>query len=245
MIAFYFVAFFPLLMGMGYTLAYRVVTAFEPQRAASIMARHGGAFYLLFLMIPLSVIALQAIPAGLLDDIGLRLPSAPAVDFSVALVVSLLGAALIGALLYYLELFLSVIIQQRALRKNNRQLSQSLEGESHSFSRQRHPFGPFMAMSVLISFAEEVVWRGFLIFYLTSQLQMPILAAIGIASAFFGMVHLHYGMRNVGLKTIDGFVWGLMMVITSSVIVSFISHVVFQFFVWRRLNRQYLKGTTA
>lgn len=235
---------FPLLMGTGFAFISALLAAVDPQQVPEVLARHGGKFYFGFLLIPLVAVLLEAAYDGRLEELRLQLPAIAGLDPWLALLIGSTAAIVTGVLLYYHELYLSVTIK-RLTRRIDRRFNTLIEGGAPSLRKQHTSFGLYMLLSAGVAFAEEVIWRGFLTSFLVDRFDLPLYAALAIAATLFGFNHIYFGLRNVALKTIDGLVWGLLMFATSSVLLSFVSHLTFQYFVWQRMARQQLREARA
>ncbi len=236
MIAFLTILMFPMIMGMGFAGSFYLLTLLYPQRASAMLARRGGLIYLGLLLIPVVVTLVQIGLDGTAARSGLRWPAAM-FDPLLSLLISVIGAALLGALLFYNELLLSVAVRTLLTRKHP-QLSPLIDGAARTPAADSPGLWSYMGQSLLICFGEELLWRGFMITFLVSRWQWSWLGALLISSALFGLNHYYYGVRNVVLKTISGFVWGWLFIMTGSLLAPFLSHLTFQYFVWRRLQRQ-------
>ena len=61
----------------------------------------------------------------------------------------------------------------------------------------------FSLLSITAGICEEVIYRGFFIWYLQA-LGLPLLPAAGVSCVVFGFAHLYQGMRGVILTTVIG-----------------------------------------
>ena len=80
----------------------------------------------------------------------------------------------------------------------------------------------FHAISVTAGVCEEILFRGFLIWYL-SQFMGVILAVIG-SSVLFGLAHLYQGQRGIMQTGVVGFIFALLYVITGTLWVPMVLH---------------------
>ena len=108
-------------------------------------------------------------------------------------------------------------------------------GETKRIVRQ----GQKLPISLLLgsvlgeSFLEEVLWRGYLIFYAINILNMPAQYAVIISSLAFGMNHLSYGLANVISKTLFGVILSLMYLASDSLLPCILCHQVFNLMVFK------------
>jgi membrane protease YdiL (CAAX protease family) len=239
MIGFALVVGFPLILGLGYGLAYLVFALLTPSRSAEMLGRWGGAIYLMLMTAPLAgVLAFLWLGHAPVSprQLGIWLPTlAPLPDWlAAALCIPL--AMVLGRVLFMIELLLSVQVQR--LLGRHAGVSAALEGQSSQLASHVPPLTHYLASSTPIVLMEEFLWRGFLIYFLIRYLHMPTLPAVGVAAVSFGLNHFYFGLRNVALKTMDGLIWGFILVWTSSLLGPILSHLTFQYFVWRRLDRR-------
>jgi len=87
----------------------------------------------------------------------------------------------------------------------------------------RH-FRYFTGLSVTAGIVEEVVYRGFLLWYLT--LYTPLWAAVVLSSAAFGLGHSYQGVAGVIKTLVVGAAFAIMYVATGSVWLPIVAHIV-------------------
>jgi membrane protease YdiL (CAAX protease family) len=235
----YLVALFPVISGVGFTLIQGSFSLFPRAHSPDAMVRYAGWLHLVFLALPLGVVLAEAQSAGTFGAMGLQWPELWVLPAAVATPLVIAGAALIGIALYYNELLISIALRSVVSPAMGSAIVASImEGGSGSLRTHAPGFAGYMTCATLIAGVEEFLWRGYLIQVLTTEFAMSALAAIGVSAALFGTIHAYFGVRNVFLKALDGAVWGLLLVGTSSLLAPFVSHAAFQFMVWRRLNRR-------
>lgn len=81
----------------------------------------------------------------------------------------------------------------------------------------------FYALSLTAGVVEEVLWRGFMIWYL-AQL-MPLWAAAVVSAVGFGTAHAYQGVANLPRITLVGFAFAGLYLLTGSVWLPMILHV--------------------
>lgn len=241
MFGFLSVLLFPLLMGIGFAGVFFLLSLLVPQRASAIMERSGGQFYLAFLTIPMLIVLIDSYLDGTLSCMGMRLPAILSQETCFAVLAGAAVAVVTGGLLFYNELYVSIALR-RLMNRLNPRAGVLMDGKSSSLTRQSTAFVPFMGISLYICFAEELLWRGFLPWYLTAEFEWSAWAAVLVSSVLFGFNHIYFGLRNMMLKTLDGIVWSVLLFATSSLLIPFLSHLTFQIFVWRRLQWQAGRG---
>lgn len=94
----------------------------------------------------------------------------------------------------------------------------------------------FGAIALVTAVGEEILFRGLLLGGLREN--VPAVFALIVQAVMFGANHVSFGGRNVITKAISGLGWGVVTLAFGTVLVAAISHVFFQFLVYRRLNRQ-------
>lgn len=217
---------FPLSAGALFAISYIAYRKIYKADGRTKFAQRQFYLYSFFLLLLFSIVLFIAIRLGILDKIGLRLPS----DL---FRISMIGAGiLVGIALYCIELHLSRFFgrisnsiwpSSKAERTSGRNLSNSY------FPR----FYILVLLSIGISFCEEFIWRGFLITLLRSNLSLSLWVSIMLSSIFFGLNHYYFGLRAIISKTLDGAIWGLLFVSTRNVIIPFISHAALDIWVWK------------
>lgn len=215
-----------------------ILSAWSSGKFSNIVARRGGWFYLLFLTIPFFAVLVQSLKEGSLEGVGIRAPVVFGLPEGAALVVGWIAALIVGTLLFYHELTVSIFIRRQLSRNALKRWQTLVDGASPSLPRHVVGFAEYMGLSFLICLAEEFLWRGFLISFLKSEFGFTSPTAILLASLLFGLNHVYHGFRNISLKVVDGIVWGIVFVATSSLWIPFWSHLLFQYLVWLRLRRQ-------
>lgn len=83
----------------------------------------------------------------------------------------------------------------------------------------------FGLVAVTAGVCEEILFRGFLMAYLTALVPgMPVWAALAVSSAVFGMAHLYQGWSGVLTTGLVGAVMGFMFVTFDSLTVPIVLH---------------------
>lgn len=96
--------------------------------------------------------------------------------------------------------------------------------------------GGLLALGLVTAFAEEVLFRGYLLTGLRGA--VPLWAALALQAVLFGAHHASFGLRAVPAKAVHGFVWGVLTVASGSLLPAVAAHLVFQFLACRRLVRR-------
>ena len=88
--------------------------------------------------------------------------------------------------------------------------------------RNGNELARFYGLSVTAGIVEEVLWRGFLIWYLSQF--MPLWAAALVSAIGFGLAHAYQGMTNMPQLIMVGLVLSALFVISGSVWLPIIMH---------------------
>ena len=88
--------------------------------------------------------------------------------------------------------------------------------------RNGNELARFYGLSVTAGIVEEVLWRGFLIWYLNQF--MPLWAAALISAIGFGLAHAYQGMANMPQLIMVGLVFSALFLISGSVWLPIILH---------------------
>lgn len=82
----------------------------------------------------------------------------------------------------------------------------------------------FAAVAVTAGIAEEIVFRGFLLAYLTGVLALPLGSAMILAAALFGLAHSYQGLSGVLLTGLAGYWLAGLYVLTGSLLLPVVVH---------------------
>lgn len=84
----------------------------------------------------------------------------------------------------------------------------------------------FALVCVTAGVCEEIIFRGWIIRYLAAlPVGLTLWGCLGLSSALFGLVHLYQGWRGVALTALLGGLLGFLFLVTGSLIVPIILHV--------------------
>jgi membrane protease YdiL (CAAX protease family) len=223
---------FPLILGAGFGGLYLVADLLPQGREK--LNQTGILLYPLFLAIPFVVAFIIVFKRDMFAEVGIRMPAVLNFSNGFSIAVALAVGLATGPLLFYNELYVSARLQK--LTGRTTLLSRVLEGQTHALParRQEIPFVVIMALSVFVVFAEEFLWRGFLIRHLTKEFSLSAALALFISAVSFGLNHYYFGVRNIVFKSFLGLIWGMLYLLTSSILISFVSHYAFEYLAWRR-----------
>jgi membrane protease YdiL (CAAX protease family) len=82
----------------------------------------------------------------------------------------------------------------------------------------------FVGVAVTAGIAEEVVFRGFLLVYLTDVLSMPVGPAMLVSAVLFGLAHAYQGPVGVLLTGLAGYWLAGLYVLTGSLLLPIVLH---------------------
>ncbi len=83
----------------------------------------------------------------------------------------------------------------------------------------------FYWLSLTAGVVEEVLWRGYLIWYFS--LVMPLWVAVVVSSVLFGLGHAYQGIKNVPSVVLLGAVFAWLYVSTGSLLLAVVFHALF------------------
>jgi membrane protease YdiL (CAAX protease family) len=82
----------------------------------------------------------------------------------------------------------------------------------------------FVGVALTAGVAEEIVFRGFLLVYLTDVLTVPLGVAMVVSAALFGLAHSYQGAVGVLLTGLAGYWLAGMYVLTGSLVLPVVVH---------------------
>ena len=225
---------FPVILGAGYGALYLIQSLFAPR--SGTIHRFGFLLYPLFLAVPFGVALHTALSNHALAQFGLRVPDVSSLSPSLSVVIAIVVGTGTGYGLFRYELY--VVARLRRSTRTPFGLRRPLQGQSPSVIRDKQhiPFGLMTTVSVFVVVAEEFLWRGCLIHYLQEFFSLQLFWALTLSSISFGLIHYHFGAHHIILKCVSGFIWGILYLLCSSILVSISSHYTFDYLVWRRIR---------
>lgn len=206
------VAAFPLLLWLGYGAVFAVARA-RAGRAGLAWAQNAAPLlFPVFLAVPLAAVLWHE-PA-LLGLLHLQLPWAAAV---------LAGGVVLGAVLFHGESLLNAWMARR-------------RGASAPDALEGFIFIPWLMpmLSVFVTLAEELIWRGFLIGELQQQ-GLGTALALAVSALLFSLHHGHFGLHTAAYKGFCAIVWGLLFAATGSLLPGLLAHLAADLLAWRRM----------
>lgn len=156
-----------------------------------------------------------------LGELGLRWEAPPAEVLTFAAAIGL--GALVGVLV------MAVLMRVKGRRSGQPGMRQTmqerLEPVRALLPSTRKERRLFAALSITAGICEEIVYRGFLIFYLQEVFPgLTLAASVVVSSAIFGLVHLYQGAGGMLGTGAFGLGMAVLYVVSGSLIVSIVLH---------------------
>jgi len=132
----------------------------------------------------------------------------------------------VGAVLLVAAVGLFVYSWQAAKRASGPERARqrrSIENVVQFVPHTRQELGSFMGVSITAGIVEEIVYRGFVLWYL--ELYMPLSLAIAVSSFAFGLAHSYQGPSGALRCGLVGLVFGLFYVMSGSIWLPIIGHI--------------------
>lgn len=235
MAAFLLVVGFPLLLAVGFGSLFAVANTVGRGRIPLDLTSFF--LYPVLLAVPFTAALAVIGRQGLFAETGLAVPRIPGWGPWESLAASVAAGLLLGWALFANELRTARLLQR--LTAKSKRLKRTLEGGSQDFANQQQgtPFSVLLVFSVFIVFAEELLWRGYLIHVFTEPFSLSLPAALLLSSAAFGLNHVYFGLRNILLKALAGLVWGALFLWTGSLVAAVVSHFTFEMLALWRMRR--------
>lgn len=145
------------------------------------------------------------------EDLGFVSPGGPGFWIGAALVVGL-----IGFLLYAWQ------TAKRASDSEKARQLEGLEGVRIFLPHTARELHNFFGVSITAGVVEEIVYRGFVLWYLVQF--MPLWVAVIVASVIFGLGHSYQGINGASRAGLVGLAFGILYVGTGSIWLPIIAH---------------------
>ncbi len=121
---------------------------------------------------------------------------------------------------------------------------ESTQRFSFALPHTRRDLRWFYSLSVTAGVTEEILYRGFLLAYLSGY--MPVAAAVVLSSLLFAGGHAYQGLRGVIQVFVLGMAFSAMYVLSGSLIVPIVAHVLIDWFSGRAVYIAYnTRGTES
>lgn len=131
------------------------------------------------------------------------------------------GAGLVALVSAYL---IFVWWQTRSMSPEEKaEHKESLGALRHFLPHGEREFSSFIRVSITAGIVEEVIYRGFVLWYLL--LVMPAWAAVVVSSVVFGLGHSYQGRKGMVRVTLVGAVFAVLYLLTGSIWVPVAGHI--------------------
>jgi membrane protease YdiL (CAAX protease family) len=94
----------------------------------------------------------------------------------------------------------------------------------HFMPQTDRDYRHFVGLSITAGIVEEILYRGFVLWYLLQV--MPVWAAIAVSAVAFGLGHSYQGAAGVARVTLVGIAFGIFYVVTGSIWLPMLAHAV-------------------
>lgn len=126
-----------------------------------------------------------------------------------------------------------------------RQLDQDARAEhrvsfgdlGHFLPQDDRDLRSFYGISVTAGIVEEIVFRGFVLWYLS--LMMPLWAAVLVSSVAFGLGHSYQGLGGMFRTGLVGLVLGVFYIVSGSIWLPIVAHVLLDWLQGRQIREIY------
>lgn len=161
----------------------------------------------------LAVLAIAWLAFGRpIADLGITAPGGTGFQVGAVLLV-----AAVGLLVYSWQAAKRASFSERARQRR------SIENVVQFVPHTRGELRSFMGVSITAGIVEEIVYRGFVLWYL--GLYMPLWLAIAVSSLAFGLAHSYQGPSGAVRCGLVGLVFGIFYVMTGSIWLPIIGHI--------------------
>jgi membrane protease YdiL (CAAX protease family) len=126
------------------------------------------------------------------------------------------SAALIAFLVY------SWYAASRADNESREKNRESIGELAHFLPQTTTDFRRFVAVSITAGIVEEIIYRGFVLWYLS--LLMPLWGAVIVSSIFFGLGHSYQGAMGAVRTGLIGFAFAILYVGSGSIWIPIVAH---------------------
>jgi membrane protease YdiL (CAAX protease family) len=199
---------YPIVSFIGFRRLLRRVAAGEKVNRSDLYRNTFISHWTLFFIF----IALWANSARPWSAIGISLE--PDLWFAVGIALTVIGIA-------------ALIMQNRKVQaatpEELAKLRKSLDCVSIMIPQNGNELARFYGLSVTAGIVEEILWRGFLIWYLSQF--MPVWAAALISAIGFGLAHAYQGFRQVPQITVVGAALAGLYLVSGSVWLPIVLHI--------------------
>lgn len=132
---------------------------------------------------------------------------------------------LIGVTVGLVIIVVYVVIQRRQALADEEamaRLRRQLRNIERMMPRSDEELRWFNRLSVTAGICEELLYRGYLLWYLGHWL--PLVPTVLVAGLIFGLGHAYQGPRGIGVTTLVGFFMSAVYLVTGSLVASMVFH---------------------
>lgn len=133
-----------------------------------------------------------------------------------------IGVAIVAALTVFLIVSWRMSLTMSPEEKQKQK--ESFGNLVHFLPQSDRDLRQFIAVSITAGIVEEIIYRGFVFWYLAPL--MPIWAVIAVSSVAFGLGHSYQGVGGMIRVTIIGLAFGALYVLTGSIWLPILAHAI-------------------
>jgi|GEM_PF-5752077 len=161
------------------------------------------------------------------------------IDFSKRNLLYFLFSIIGGFFLFMMDKILLKI--ERNLIKNTQKFKKEVFFYGYGFKNMLKIYSSFYFLVGLMffSFWEELLFRGVGIYFLTKSVNFSKINSVIIVSFFFGIYHIFISRASILPKFFGGLFLGFFFIYTKNLFFSFISHLVWNVFIWKEWRKSY------
>lgn len=111
----------------------------------------------------------------------------------------------------------------RAPKAKKAEQAEALGKSARFLPHTRRELHGFFGLSITAGIVEEIVYRGFALWYLTHI--MPPWVAVGVSSVVFGLAHCYQGRDNAIRTGVVGLAFGTLYIVTGSIWLPIVAHI--------------------
>lgn len=217
---------YPFVVGFLFATSAFIYTRLYPRNGHLLFTRRQSYLYCFFLFAFFIVLLFISVRGSISDKVGLVFKP------SILQIVLILLSPLLGVALYYMERCFSLFIQRYLGNLPFLILNTPLADSAGRFPNLKI----LVVLSVLISFCEEFIWRGYLITTLKDSVGLGLGNALTISSILFGINHCYFGLQAILIKSLSGMVLGMTYLLSGNIWAPFLAHTAFNINVWRKVS---------
>lgn len=113
---------------------------------------------------------------------------------------------------------------RRSSSEDRAKFVDSLGDLRHFLPHTRREFRSIVGLSITAGIVEEIIYRGFVFWYLAPF--MPMWAVVLVSAVAFGLGHSYQGIAGIGRVTLIGIAFGAYYLLTGSIWLPIVAHIV-------------------